>query len=86
MPPGLQNGGGGVLFSKGTGLQKFYQIGKWFKEGKGKIWKEIRAYMREKNGGDSDGVDGKNQREPIYAVYDPGVDEEWEPSVVVSQA
>ena len=35
-----------ILFSKGTGLQKFYQIGKWFKGGKGKIWKEIRAYMR----------------------------------------
>jgi len=29
-----------ILFEKGTGLDKFYQIGKWFGKSKKQIWKE----------------------------------------------
>jgi len=45
-----------ILFKKGTGIRKFYEIGKWFKKdrGKGKIWEEIKAFMREKGKGDPD--------------------------------
>jgi len=66
-----------ILFSKGTGLQKFYQVGKWFKEGKGKIWAKIKAYWRGRNSNDSNGVDGKETQELIHAVCDPGVDNDW---------
>jgi hypothetical protein len=31
-------------------LQKFYEIGHWFNEGKGVIWDKIKAYYEEKNG------------------------------------
>ena len=40
-----------VLFRKDVGLQKFYQIGEWFKEKKKTIWKE---YISEKYGNNSD--------------------------------
>jgi len=43
-----------ILFKKGTGIQKFYEIGKWFKKGKAEIWEEIREYMRKKYGNDPD--------------------------------
>ena len=36
-----------ILFVKGTGLDKFYQIGKWFGKSKKQIWKE---YIRDRYG------------------------------------
>jgi len=45
------------LFCKGTGIQKFYQIGKWFKKGKIKIWDEIKKEMQEKYGTEPDVTD-----------------------------
>jgi hypothetical protein len=36
-----------ILFRKGTGLQKFYQIGRWYSKGKGKLWQEIVRETRE---------------------------------------
>ena len=30
-----------ILFQKGLRLQKFYQIGKWFRKKKSKIWKDF---------------------------------------------
>ena len=44
-----------VLFIKGTRLQKFYQIGKWYKDEnnqkkkKSQMRKEIREYMKKKS-------------------------------------
>jgi len=43
-----------ILFVKGTGLDKFYQIGKWFGKSKKGIWKE---YIRERYGTDPDKID-----------------------------
>ena len=40
-----------ILFQPKTGINKFYSIGKWFEKGRGKgeIWNEIKAEMREKH-------------------------------------
>ena len=48
-----------ILFRKHTGIQKFYQIGRWFEDGRGKgvIWAEIIAYMAAKDGSHPDKVD-----------------------------
>jgi hypothetical protein len=46
-----------ILFRQGTGIQKFYQIGKWFTKSKRQIWEDIKAYMREKYGTHPDKAD-----------------------------
>ena len=46
-----------ILFQKGTGIAKFYQIGKWFNKSKKLIWENIKTYMREKYGTDPDTTD-----------------------------
>ena len=43
-----------ILFRKNTGLQKFYQIGKWFGKNKKMIWEE---YIRERYSNDPDKID-----------------------------
>ena len=43
-----------ILFRKGTGLQKFCVIGKWFGKSKKQIWRE---YIRERYGSAPDGID-----------------------------
>ena len=37
-----------LLFRQGLRLNKFYQIGKWFKKSKAQLWKEIQSMMRAK--------------------------------------
>ena len=49
------------LLKSGGGLQKFYQIGRWFKKTKSLLWEEIKNYMREKDGSDPDRIDGKDE-------------------------
>jgi hypothetical protein len=48
-----------ILFQKGIRMQKFYQIGRWYAKGRGKgvIWGEIQAYMKEKDGSHPGTVD-----------------------------
>ena len=46
-----------ILFRKDMGLQKFYQIGKWFTKSKKQIWDEIKAYMKEIYGTHPDKID-----------------------------
>ena len=38
-----------ILFQKGTGIQKFYQVGKWYQKSKIQIWEDVKTYYREKN-------------------------------------
>jgi hypothetical protein len=41
-----------ILFEKNLGLDKFYEIGKWFHKPQVQIWEDIITFMREKNGSD----------------------------------
>ena len=41
-----------ILFRKGTGIQKFYQVGKWFHKNKGLIWEDVKAWLQKKHGTD----------------------------------
>lgn len=39
-----------ILFQKGTGLHKFYQIGNWYTKSKKLIWEDIKEDIRKKYG------------------------------------
>ena len=43
---GTTHGKGVILFEKGTGLDKFYQIGKWFRKPQNQLWEDYKAYLR----------------------------------------
>ena len=53
-----------VLFSKDTGLKKFYEIGRWYRKPKQQIWQDVRAFMLEKHKIDPDTND-INMQYPI---------------------
>jgi hypothetical protein len=37
-----------VLFQKGLRMQKFYQIGEWYRKSKGELWLEVRKAAKER--------------------------------------
>ena len=55
-----KHGKDNILFQSGTGLQRFYTIGKWFTKSKKVLWEEIIEVMREKYGTDPDSLDCEN--------------------------
>ena len=60
-----------ILFQKRWRIQKFYQIGKWFRKSKEELWEDVKSYMREKNRNDSEDnlpTDGSDEfpDEPIF--------------------
>ena len=65
-----------ILFEKGTGLQKFYEIGRWFRKPQEQIWEDIKAFMRDKDKGDPDKVDVPDlddeylTGEPVQEIHD----------------
>ena len=62
-----------ILFKPKTGINKFYTIGKWFKKGRGKgqIWNEIKASMREKYAIDPDQAEAGKGQESINKIEVP---------------
>ena len=70
----------GLLKSKASEkrrtFQKFYVLGQWFQKdrGKGKIWDEIKAFMKAKYGTDPDMTDCKDEQVAINDIYIPGLE------------
>ena len=71
-----------ILFQQGTGLQKFYQIGKWYTKdrGKGVIWNEIKQELetreREREEFYSYCIAEKLREEEIQELHDQYL-QEW---------
>ena len=58
-----------ILFKRKTGLQKFCQIGKWFKKTKKQIWKEVRAFMKARADAKKNATgEGGNEQEPCFGL------------------
>ena len=49
-----------ILFEPGTGLDKFYTIGKWFRKPQKQIWEDIKAFMAAKDVSNPDDPDSNN--------------------------